>query len=68
MAIPEKLDGLKSTKQEMRNILNSTGQNTSVPFRQYSNLITNIPNTGAITAQEVDDLTRLAIEISGEEA
>lgn len=68
MAIPEKLDGIKATKLNIRNVLNTTNQNTAVPFRQYPNLISNIPNSGAISAEDVDRLTRLAINISGEEA
>lgn len=68
MAVPEKLDGVKATKLNIRNVLNTTNQNTAVPFRQYPNLISNIPNTGAMSADDVNRLTMMAINISGEEA
>lgn len=67
-AIPEKITHIDEIKTSIKTKLNSTGQNTEVPLRQYSSLIENIPNTGAITPTQVNDLTKLAIEISGEKA
>lgn len=68
MAIPDKLNYIANVKKEFKERLDTTGQSTDVPFRQYTNLIDNIPNTGAITLDQVDEFTRLAIEISGEKA
>lgn len=68
MAIPEKLENIKSVKAEIRNILNTTNQNTNVPFRQYCDLIENITESGAMTLEQVNSLTRQIINISGEEA
>ena len=66
--IPEKLDKIKQTKHEIKAVLDKTHQDTNIPFREYSNLIKNIPNTGALTQKNISDLTKLAIEISGEKA
>lgn len=69
MAIPDKLDYIQETKALISNKIASTGQNTKgVPFRDYTNLIENIPNTGAISEQQINDLTELVINISGEKA
>jgi len=68
MAIPDKLTHLIELKKVLKGELDKTGQETNIPFRQYSQLIENIPNMGAITPEQIDELTRLAIEISGEEA
>ena len=68
MAIADKLNHVKEVKQGLKETLDKTNQDTNVPFRQYSNLIENIPNTGAITYNQIDELTRLAIKISGEKA
>lgn len=66
--IPEKLDYILETKELIKEKLDSTGQDTSVSFREYSDLIKNIPNTGAISYDDIDKFTRQAIEISGEKA
>ena len=66
--IPSKLKKIKQTKAEIKAVLDSTNQNTNIPFRQYTGLIENIPDSGAMTHEDVDRLTRLAIQISGEEA
>lgn len=66
--IPQKLKKIKQTKQEIKTSLDRTHQNTNIPFRQYSNLIRNIPDSGAMTHSDVNRLTALAIQISGEEA
>lgn len=69
MAIPDKLDYVQETKVLISNKIASTGQNIQgVPFRNYANLIENIPNTGAISKQQINDLTELVINISGEKA
>lgn len=68
MAIPDKLNYIANVKKEFKERLDATGQSTDIPFRQYVNLIENIPNTGAITPDQVDEFTRYAIEISGEKA
>lgn len=68
MAIPDKLTHAIEVKKTLKEALDKTGQETNIPFRQYTQLIENIPNTGAITPEQIDELTRLAIEISGEEA
>ena len=68
MAIPEKLENIKSVKTEIKEILDSTNQNTNVSFRQYCNLIANIPNRGVLTPRQINDLTSLVINISGERA
>ena len=68
MSIPDKLTHIKEVKKSIEEKIQSTGQNTNVPFRDYTKLIDNIPNTGAITPSQVNELTELAIEISGEKA
>lgn len=68
MAITDKLNYISNVKKDFRERLDATGQSTSIPFRQFTNLIDNIPNTGAITPDQVDEFTRYAIEISGEKA
>lgn len=68
MAIPDKLMHAIEIKKVLKEELDKTGQETNIPFRQYAQLIENIPNTGAITPEQIDQLTKLAIEISGEEA
>lgn len=68
MSIPDKLTHVKEVKKSIEEKIQSTGQDTNVPFREYANLIDNIPNTGAITPDQVNELTELSIEISGEKA
>ena len=69
MAIPEKLDLTIDTKNKIKTKIESTGQSTNnKTFREYSTLIANIPSTGALTQEEINELTELAIEISGEKA
>lgn len=66
--IPDKLDYINETKEQIKTLLNSTGQDTEVPFSKYPSLVSNIPNTGAISYDEINVLTELAIQISGERA
>lgn len=68
MSIPDKLTHVKEVKKSIEEKIQSTGQDTNVPFREYANLVDNIPNTGAITPDQVNELTELSIEISGEKA
>ena len=66
--IPEKLEYLETTKTLIKNKIESTGQNVDVPLSKFPELIRNIPNTGAITYDQIDEFTRQAIEINGEKA
>ena len=69
MAIPEKLNLTLDTKSKIKAKIESTGQSTTnKTFRQYAELIENIPSSGAITQRQLNELTELAIDISGEEA
>lgn len=67
-ALPEKLDLIIKTKEELKSKINQTGQNTEVPFRRYSDLISNIPDTGAMTRDDVNSLAEFTLEINGEKA
>lgn len=66
--IPDKIDYLNITKDLIKDKLDSTGQDTNVPLSKYSDLIRNIPNTGAISYNQIDALTNLTIKINGEKA
>lgn len=66
--IPEKLNYIIETKTVIKDKIAKTNQDTNVPFRDYTNLIRNIPNTGAMSYDDIDRLTRIAIGISGEKA
>lgn len=67
-ALPEKLDLIIKIKEELKSKINQTGQNTEVPFRQYSDLISNIPDTGAMTRDDVNSFAEFTLEINGEKA
>ena len=66
--IPDKIDYLNITKDLIKDKLDSTGQDTNVPLSKYYDLIRNIQNTGAISYNQIDDLTNLTIKINGEKA
>lgn len=66
--IPKRLDNIIDIKNKFDKNFKSVGLNTNIPFRQYSDLIKEIPNTGAITSDEIDISTILAIDINGEKA
>lgn len=66
--IPKKLNYMIETKTVIKDKIDKTNQNTDVPFRSYADLIRNIPNTGAMSYNDIDSLTRIAIGISGEKA
>lgn len=67
--INSKVKYLEETKSLIKKKIDSTGQNTTnVTFRNYVSLIKNIPNTGAITYDDIDKFTKQAIKISGEKA
>ena len=66
--VPQRLIKLEETKQKITDIFKSTGQNTNIPFRQYTELIKNIPDSGAMTYDEASELAALAIKINGENA
>ena len=66
--IPDKIDYLNITKDLIKDKLDSTGQDTNVPLSKYSDLIRNIPNTGAISYNQIDDLTNLTIKINKKKA
>lgn len=69
MAIPYKLGYIQETKNQIANKLQLTGQNTfNKTFREYNDLIENIPFTGVISKEQLDFAVNLAIEISGEKA
>lgn len=67
-ALPDKLKYIQDTKNQIGNKIKSTGQDTNVPFRQYANLIKEIPNLGALSQEDINKLTELTIDISGEKA
>lgn len=64
--IPNKLDYVINAKYRIKNKLISTGQNVNVPFRAYADLISNIPNTTAITHEDLDLCNKQLLNISGE--
>lgn len=66
--IPKRLDNIIDIKNKINTKLKDVGLDTNIPFRQYSDLIEQIPNSGAITLDEIDYCTNLAINISGEKA
>lgn len=66
--IPKKLNNIFEIKNQISDKLKNVGLDTNIPFRQYSNLIEQIPESGAITLDELDYCTELAINISGEKA
>jgi len=67
-SIPDKIMHLSKVKEAIKTTLDKTNQDTNVPFRQYTKLIENIPNTGALSLEDIDELTKFAIDISGEKA
>lgn len=67
-ALPDKLNYIKETKTQIAEKIKSTGQDTNVPFRQYADLIKEIPNLGALSQDDINMLTELTINISGEKA
>lgn len=66
--IPKKLNNIFEIKNQISDKLKNVGLDTNIPFRQYSNLIEQIPESGAITLDELDYCTELTINISGEKA
>ena len=69
MGIPEKLEYLEETKNLIKEKIESTGQSTyKVPFKDYANLINNIPNCGSFPKEDIQRLTIQTINISGEKA
>ena len=67
-ALPDKLKYIQDTKNQIGNKIKSTGQDTNVPFRQYADLIKEIPNLGVLSQEDINRLTELTIDISGEKA
>lgn len=66
--IPKRLNNIFEIKNQISDKLKNVGLDTNIPFRQYSDLIEQIPESGAITLDELDYCTELAINISGEKA
>ena len=67
-ALPDKLNYIKETKTQIADKIKSTGQDTNVPFRQYADLIKEIPNLGALSQEDINKLTELTIDLSAEKA
>lgn len=68
MYIPEKLENITNVKREIKFQLNKTRQDTNVTFRQLVPLIDNIPNSGAMTQEDINTCANILISINGENA
>ena len=69
MHIVDKLRNVSNVKQELSSQLSRLGQDTSnVKFRNYSNLIENIPSSSVISQSNIDNFVIKTININGENA
>lgn len=68
--ISVKLNNISEIKNSLKNKLIDIGLRVSdnTTFREYSNLIGNIKNKAPITTEELNEFTKLAISINGENA
>lgn len=68
MYIPEKLKNINEVKKEIKIQLDKTRQDTNTTFRGLVPLIDNIPNSGAMTQEDINTCANILISINGENA
>lgn len=66
--IPQRLKNIKEVKQEIKEEIERTGQDTNVTFREYPDLIRNIPNMGVLEEEDLTKFVEQTISINGEKA
>jgi hypothetical protein len=66
--IPQRLKHVNKVKTDIKVQLDRTGQDTNVTFREYPNLIRNIPNAGVLNPEDLSKFVEQTININGEKA
>ena len=66
--IPQRLKYIKQVKADIKAQLDRTGQDTSITFREYPDLIRNIPGAGVMEPEDLSKFVEQTININGEKA
>ncbi len=68
MYIPEKLENVKKVKKELKTQLLRAKLDTNVKFREIPDLIKKVPDSGAMTQDDINTCANILININGENA